>query len=62
MPITEAQQRANVKYRKKSYDRIEVTVSKGKKDEIKTYAESRNETLNGFINRLIDEEMQKNKP
>ena len=32
---------------------------KGKKDEIKAFAESRGESLNGFINRAIDEAMQR---
>jgi len=43
----------------KLYDRIALQVKKGKKEEIKTFAESRGESLNSFINRLIDEEMVK---
>lgn len=42
----------------KTYDRINLTVPKGKKDEIKAYAESKGESVNAFINRAIDEAMQ----
>lgn len=43
------------RYNAKVYDEIKVRVSKGDKDKIKTHAESRGESLNGFINRAIDE-------
>lgn len=47
------------RYNAKAYDRINLTVQKGKKEIIKEYAESKGETLNGFINRAIDEAMKK---
>lgn len=59
--VTEAQQRANIKYRKKAYDRLEVTIPKGKKEIIKDFAESNGESLNAFINRLIDEALANKK-
>lgn len=40
-------------------DRINLTVQKGKKDEIKAHAESMGESVNGFINRAIDETMER---
>lgn len=43
----------------KAYDRINLTVSKGKKDAIKTHAEGQGESVNGFINRAIDEAMER---
>jgi uncharacterized protein (DUF1778 family) len=43
------------KWNDKTYDRINLTVQKGKKDKIKEHAESRGESVNGFINRAIDE-------
>jgi len=55
MPISEAQKRAVRKYKESNYDRIELSVPKGRKDEIKAHAESRGESLNGFVNRAIDE-------
>ena len=57
MPYSDAQKRATAKYNAKAYDRIEVEVAKGKKAEIKAYAESKGESVNGFINRVIDEAM-----
>ena len=59
MPKTEAQIRATRKYDAKTYDRIELKVPKGKKAEIKSFAENTGESLMGFINRAIDETMKK---
>lgn len=39
----------------KTYDRINLTVPKGQKEEFKTHAESRGESLNGFILRAMNE-------
>lgn len=50
--------RAQNKWIEKTYDRINLTVPKGKKEEIKAYAESKGESVNAFINRAIDEAMQ----
>ena len=57
MPYTEAQKRATAKYNAKAYDRIEVKVPKGKKVSIQAYAEANGESVNGFINRAIEETM-----
>ncbi|MDR0986517.1 MAG: DUF1778 domain-containing protein [Ruminococcus sp.] len=46
-------------YNKNAYDRIELKVKKGEKDVIKAYADSKGETVNGFINRAINEAMGK---
>lgn len=59
MAITKAQQKAVHKYVKNNYDRIELTVTKGKKDIIKAHAESKGESLNGFINRAIKETIER---
>lgn len=40
-------------------DRINLTVSKGKKDIIKSHAEAHGESVNGFINRAIEETMER---
>jgi predicted HicB family RNase H-like nuclease len=61
MSITEARRRANEKYNAKAYDEIKVRVPKGKKDDIKAHAEKNSETLNGFINRAIDEQIKRDK-
>ena len=48
-------------YISRTYDRINLTVPKGDKDKIKAYAESKGESVNAFINRLIQEAMNKTK-
>lgn len=60
MPISKAQQKAVHKYVKNNYDRVELSVKpKGKKEQMKAHAESKGETLNSFINRAIDETMER---
>ena len=56
---TEARRKANEKYNAKAYDEIKVRVFKGDKDTIKAHAESRGESLNGFINRAINEAIER---
>lgn len=58
MPISEARQRANAKYNKKAYDRLEMKVPKGKKAEIISHAEEQGESLNKFLNRAVDNQME----
>ena len=53
--VSKAQQRAVHKYIKNNYDRIELTVPKGRKAEIKAYAESHGESVNAFIVRAVNE-------
>lgn len=59
MSVTKAQQKAVSKYMKNNYDELKVRVHKGDKDKIKAHAESQGESLNGFINRAIDETMER---
>ena len=61
MTASMAQQRAVNKYMKENYDEIKVRTEKGKKDQIKIHAERKGESVNGFINRAIDEQMQRDK-
>ena len=46
-------------WQKENVDRINLTTPKGKKDKIKAHAKTQNESVNGFINRAIDETMQR---
>lgn len=55
------QTRAKNKYNAKAYDRIALQVKKGRKDIIKAHAENRGESINGFVNRAIDEAMERDK-
>ncbi len=57
MPASKANQRAVNKYVKNNYDRINVTMPKGKKDTIQAHAEARGQSVNGYINSAIDEKM-----
>lgn len=60
--ISKAQPKAVNKYVKNNYDRIELTVKpKGKKEDIKTHAEQNGETLNSFINRAIDQTIERDR-
>ncbi len=59
MAVSKAQQRAVAKYMKNNYDELKVRVPKGHKDIIKAHAESKGESLNGFVNRAIDETMER---
>lgn len=61
MPVSKSQQKAVHKYVKANYDRMELTVPKGRKDEIKAHAENRGQSVNAFINRAIDHEMERDK-
>ena len=56
-----AQTRAKNKYNAKAYDRVALQVKKGRKDIIKQHAERHGESLNGFINRAIDETMERDR-
>ncbi len=43
----------------RNYDRINLTLPKGKKDAVSSHAKKQGESVNGFINRAIDEAMER---
>ena len=49
----------NNKFIAKAYDRINLTVPKGKKDFIQAHAEAQGQSVNGFINSAIDEKIER---
>ena len=49
------------KYIARAYDRINLTVPKGRKDLIQAHAEAKGESVNGFINRAINETIERDK-
>lgn len=57
--VSEAQRRAVAKYNAANYDRVELRLDKGRKDEVKAHAETQGESLNAFINRAILETMER---
>jgi hypothetical protein len=59
MPVSKAQQKAVTKYVKENYDRFGMTMQKGKLDTIKAHVETNGESVNRFINRAIDEALER---
>ena len=59
MPASKAQQKAQNKWIAKAYDRVNLTIPKGRKAEIKAHAEAQGESVNGFITRAIDEAIER---
>lgn len=56
---TEARKEGNRRWDAANLDRLSIAVPKGQKDAIKAHAESRGESVNAFINRAIDEAMER---
>lgn len=61
MAVSEAKHRANERYNSKAYEEIKLRVAKGRKEEIQTHAAARGESVNAFLNRAIDETMERDK-
>ena len=61
MPVSKKQQASVNKYIKEKYDTFRVTFPKGKKADLQTHAADRGESLNGFVNRAIDEAVTRDK-
>ena len=57
-----ASTKAQNKYIAKAYDRINLTMPKGKKDAVQIHATQLGESVNAFINRAIDEAMLRDRP
>ena len=58
MTVSKAQQKATAKYISANYEQIKVFVKKGKREAIRQHATRRGESVNAFINRAIDLQMQ----
>lgn len=58
--VSAAQRKATDKYLEK-FDEMRVRVPAGQKDVFKAHAEAQGESLNGFINRAINETMERDK-
>lgn len=57
MAVSKAQVKAVNKYINKNYDRINLTVPKGRKRDIEYHADRNGESVNGLVNRLLREDM-----
>ena len=58
MAVSKKQQACVNRYIADKYDRINLTTPKGRKERIKAHAEQRGETVNSFINRAIENQIQ----
>ena len=59
MPASKAQQKAVAKYENKNYDKHLLRMPKGKKAALQAHATERNESLNRFVNRAIDGQLER---
>lgn len=59
MAVSKAQQKAQNKWISKAYDRINLTVAKGRKEIIQAHAAAQGESVNSFINKAIDEKLER---
>ena len=57
MPISKAQQKAVNKYIKGNYDRLNVTIPKGRKQAVEAHAKGKGESVNSLVNGLIRADM-----
>ena len=67
MPLSDAKKKANKTWNdanlKIKYDNVNLVLPKGKKPLMQEHAKKQNESLNGFVNRAIDETMERdNRP
>lgn len=58
---TEKKKESNRKWDAANLDRISIALPKGQKDIIKAHAESHGESVNGFISRAIETQMERDK-
>lgn len=58
MAVSKAQQAAVHKYVKEKYDRMELTLPKGRKEELKAIATANGESVNAFVSRLVNEAIE----
>ena len=59
MTVSKAQQKAVNKYVRENYDRVNVNMPKGKKEEIQAHAAQLGLSVNAYINAAIDEKMER---
>lgn len=58
MKYSDAQKEATARYNKKTYDRINIIVPKGKRQLIKDFAASQGKSLNRFICDAVEYQMK----
>ena len=58
MAVSESQKRATYNYKKRNYDFYQLLLPYGKKEELKKHAAEMGESLNQFVNRAINNQLQ----
>ena len=53
MPVSKAQQKAVNGYIARNYDRINLTIPKGRKADIEVHAKAHGESVNGLLNNYL---------
>ena len=53
-----SQTQLSAKYNAQAYEEIKVRVKKGEKEKIKAHAQKQGESVNGFINRSMKNQME----
>ena len=59
MSVSEAQKKASEKWQHEKVDDIRFRVAKGKRAVIQAHAQSQGESVNAFLNRAVDETMER---
>lgn len=59
MAVSKAQQKAVQKYVRDKYDRVVLTMPKGKKEVIQDHAAAQGLSVNAYINAAIEEKMMR---
>ena len=59
MPVSKKQQACVNRYINAKYDRVNLTLPKGYKERITEVAKANGESVNAYIKRLIDADLQK---
>lgn len=59
--VSKAQQRAVQKYVKNNYDRVVLTLPKGKREDVRGYADALDMSLNAYIIQSIEEKIERGK-
>ena len=59
MPASKAQQKAVSKYMKENYDVYQIRMPKGRREIIKAAADAAGESVNAYINKAVDERMER---
>lgn len=61
MPVSKAKQKSNRKWNENNLDRLYVFVPKGQKEIIRAMAESKGESLNSYIGKAIQRQLEEDR-